>query len=86
MLISRNPQGKGGPHARSTLQLDVTAVIDCNTLDDRQSQSGPTGGTAESLINTEETFEYLVLVFGFNPPALIRNRDLYETVRQPCAD
>jgi hypothetical protein len=86
LLITRNPQDKGGSHVKCASQLHVTAVFDRDTLDNRRSQSGPTGGTTERLINTEKNVRNPVLVFGFDAPALIRDSDLHETVRQPRAD
>ena len=61
-------------------------MVGRDTLDDRQSQPGAPGGPAQCLINAEESFEYALLVFGFDAPTLVGHDDFHEIVRRSCAD
>ena len=50
-------------------------MVGRDTLDDRQSQPGAPGGPAQCLINAKESFEYALLVFGFDAPTLVGHDD-----------
>jgi hypothetical protein len=44
-------------------------MVDRDSLDDRQPQTGAPGGPAQRPINTDESLEHALLIVGSDAPA-----------------
>src|ERR1700709_1362839 len=81
-----DPQGEGGAGTGFAPELDVTAVVGRNVLDDRQPQPGATGRSTARLIDPEEPLEDAFLMLGSDTEAAVGDGDLHEATLQPPAD
>ncbi len=76
-----NPQGEGGAGPGLAPELDITAMVGSDVLDDRQAQPSAAGGSAARLVDAEEPLENPFLVLGGYAQAAVSDGDLDETVR-----
>ncbi len=60
--MRRNPQGEGRAGARLAPELNITAVVGGDVLNDRPPQPSAAGGSAARLIDPEEPLEHAFLV------------------------